>query len=332
MKFILLTCLSVICAYSFAQLSSIDSEAGSGKLYEDSSQTSTTVLDYDISKTEVGISFNWNNRKPVKGCLPNRNIWSLKPTIALNEQTFTLFDGTLKPGLGIKAGFTNKKYCKKSNRISGFNRFILQINFDSKLVKNGVVIGDTLLETNKKWGSNLQLNFGWGHVHEVPDPKNKKQSRYSWSVGFNIIPGYDFNSTSHIEEALFCKTTGSRLFKESDSSYYNRMECSKLYNGNFRNSAYVTLAGIFKKKIKSFEKSENDNYLDLIIIPKVTIKENNWPRYDIAAGFGFNKFPRTVTTTLLFEMQNFGTLAFSKNTDFSDVFSVNLYFGIPLGK
>lgn len=333
MKTLLLLILVLNTSLIFSQLSSIDSEKGSGKLYEDSGRNLTTVLDYDISKSEIGFSANWNKKTPMDRCLNSRSVWSIEPTIALNEQTFTIFNGGLKPGFGLNGGYTNLKYCDKSNnRISGFNRFVLHFSYKSTLIKNAVVIGDTLLETNKKWGQSLNLNIGWGHVHEVPDPNNNNQSRYSWSIGFNIMPGYDLNSASHLDEALFCKTTGNRLFKESDSSYYNRMECNELFDGEFKNTAFVTFATIFKKKIKSLDDSQDDNYIDLIIIPKLTVKQSNLPRYDLAMGFGFNKFPRTVTSTLLFEAQNFGTLWFKEGTKLSDVFSANLYFGIPLGK
>ena len=312
---------------AFSQLSTFDSNTGSGNIFESKNNGIAKILDYDVSKTEVGFTLQNAKRSGRKV-----GVWAADVSFGLDKQTFLLLDKNgINPGASIAGGYS-RKYDISAQQ--GFKVFLAHLKTSSTRAKNAIVTNDTLLKIEKSFSSDIQLNLGLGFVrHKQWNPIQGRPQLYifDYSLGFNAFFGYNFNSNSSLDEIQICSVPGARFVKESDSTYYSKQECETAFDGESIHSEYLTIAALYKKNIKWLSKSDNSEYLTFIAIPKVTFKKGDFPSYNLSMGIGLNKFPRTVTTSFLLSFNQIGDLAFKSDKEFEDILGFNVYFGIPLG-
>lgn len=332
----------VVSTSAFGQLTTIQSQTGinmGATMFHSSTQISSVVkqlvlgtketrslgvLDYDATSTAIGFSFirktdiitgiNSNN-------FYNSRIFSAKINVGLNEETFTIFNKTLKPGFDISIDHS----WQLEGNVNKPSFWLLGAGLknENSLVKNAIVEIDTVLSFNEQWTNQAQVLFHVNHVHIDPIIGVK------WIAGIGLNLGYEFNSTSHLDERLFCKTTGQRLSVADETGYYDRLNCKERFDGKLQNVRQVKLTGFWSHRVKSFDTNDLD-YLSVVVIPSIELKDKNIPSYSISAGLSLNKFPRKVMTSILFQGEDLLKLT-KKDNDLSDVFSVRLFFGIPIG-
>ena len=96
--------LMLISIRAFSQLSTFDSNTGSGNIFESKNNGIAKILDYDVSKTEVGFTLQNAKRSGRKV-----GVWAADVSFGLDKQTFLLLDKNgINPGASIAGGYSRK--------------------------------------------------------------------------------------------------------------------------------------------------------------------------------------------------------------------------------
>ena len=324
MKKSLVTALLLCSAWTHAQLDIVSYNSGTNFLHNFSIKDAMTlrkgkmdagVIDFDASASELGVTGIWKFVDRRDGADRGRlfrpsNLVSLKGTLGLQENMFTLFDETLKPGGSMAFSYT-RKMAHDGKKYTMVNAGLKN---SMKNLRNALITQDTLLTVSDNFNNETEVQISLNWV--------KKDNGVKRILGVGVSGGFELNSGDHLSEMWFCKTTASRLAKQDDAAYYSRMDCKKYFDGAMRDVKFTSVLMYFSHRLNSLE-TKDKNTVHFAAIPKMTLMEFNIPRYDIAAGFSLNEFPNKVASSLLFRFDDLLDLS-DPDKDLRDVFSIQL--------
>ncbi len=318
-KSILLLIMSINSIMLHAQFPYLPGSSGNGSFMK----YSGTALNYDFGSSRIGFLYSLQkdvqpNNNGTYG-FPDTKLFSVNFGAAVNENTFTLYENGLKPGLDLSVGYsrTFESSREDSTCDNVSKQVFIRLVAQSKALK---FLDDSTTPYTKNDNTNLDvgLNFGYSRLKEKPKEANGES--YISVGGF---AGYSFNSSGSLKE----QDTYEQV---STSGSISIVKSEKRFIGKATDIFTTKIFFDWGKKLKSLNDQKypaskaNQKALYFLFRAAPEFPEVKSVKWNAFTGISINQYTNIVLGAILFEFSDF------TNNAFKDSFAVRLYVGVPI--
>ena len=301
-------------------------------LHTINSQTKT--INIDLSDSRFGFS---HTKQKIDTAHPpasadqfyNKIIRNINVGFALNENSFALYDETLKPGVDFDWTVMKLKYDKvdTGRQTMKYTSFVFKPFVEMKNIKNAEVTGPGRLRVNDdnvKGDIGISLGHNWYNETTTFGVKRV--------LSLYATPGFSFNNEEDLKEKDVIDLSQKYLNEKGDTLVVQSGK--KYYIGELENKFFslITFDAAFMlttlKESEIGKKTYSNANLFLLCRGAAEYSSASKPKYNFFIGPSITRYSRQVIGSLLFELRDIGSL--NDDNSLKDLLKINLYFGIPI--